>query len=307
MSNVVAFNPSQVPAFAKLGVSELGKTLAGSGAAGKRISIKGGVFRLYDAGKEIAKIDERYLDVAIVAAAPKIGRTYYAGTYVEGENAAPACWSADGEKPDGSIKEPQHSNCADCPQNIKGSGQNDTRACRFSQRLAVVLANDVGGSVMQLQLPAASIFGKGEGDSRPLQSYARFLATQKIGPDMVVTRLRFDTDFPSPKLFFSAQRWLTEEEFAKVGEQGKSDDAIAAITMTVYQTDGGEKTDAPLALAGKPPTGKPTAVKAAEPDAEAPAPAKRAKADPAPVVAPKAALDELVNAWANGGTDDEAA
>ena len=308
MNDVVAFNPAQVPAFAKQGVvSDLAKSLAGSGQAGKRISIKGGVFRLYDAGKEIAKIDERYLDVAICAAAPKIGRTYYEGKYVEGESKAPDCWSADGEKPDASIADPQHSNCADCPQNIKGSGDNDTRACRFSQRLAVVLANDIDGSVMQLQLPAQSIFGKGDGDSRPLQSYARFLATQKISPDMVVTRLRFDTDSPSPKLFFSAQRWLTEDEYAKVGEQGKSEDAINAITMTVFQTDGGEKKEEPLKLQGKPPVGKPAASKpkATEPEEDAPAPAKRAKAEPAPVVAPKAALDELVNAWAGGATDDE--
>ena len=305
MSNVVPFNTTQVPAHLRSGqVSELAKALAGSGQAGKRISIKGCVFRLYDAGKEIAKIDERFLDVAICAAAPKIGRTYYEGKYVEGESVAPNCWSADGEKPDASLKEPQHSNCADCPQNIKGSGDNDTRACRFSQRLAVVLANDIPGSVMQLQLPSQSIFGKGDGDSRPLQSYARFLAAQKISPDMVVTRLRFDTDSPSPKLFFSAQRWLTEDEYAKVGEQGKSDDAVSAITMTVFQTDGGEKKDAPLALAGKAPTGK---AKAAEPQQDAPEPAKREKAAPAPVVAPKAALDELVNAWASGGTDDEAA
>jgi hypothetical protein len=35
----------------------------GGNSFGKRISIKGGVFRLLASGKEIAAIDERYLDV----------------------------------------------------------------------------------------------------------------------------------------------------------------------------------------------------------------------------------------------------
>jgi hypothetical protein len=89
-----------------------------------------------------------------------------------------------------------------CPQNIKGSGQGESRACRFNQRLAVVLANDLNGDVLQLQLPATSIFGKAEGDNHPLQSYARLLAAQSISPEMVVTRMKFDTQKESPKLFF---------------------------------------------------------------------------------------------------------
>ena len=93
MSNVVAFNPGQVPAFARAGAnSDLMKSLSGGGAAGKRISIKGGVFRLYDAGKEIAKIDDRYLDVVVCSAAAHISRTYYIGKYKEDESSPPSCW-----------------------------------------------------------------------------------------------------------------------------------------------------------------------------------------------------------------------
>jgi len=153
MSNVVAFNASQVPDFAKKGeLSTLAKTLAGGGGGqtGKRISIKGGVFRLISDGKEVAAVEDRFLDVVIVAAAAKISRTFYGEAYNPDNPAPPSCWSADGEKPDASAKEPQHVNCAGCPQNIKGSGSGDSRACRFSQRLAVVLANDVNGDVLQL-------------------------------------------------------------------------------------------------------------------------------------------------------------
>jgi hypothetical protein len=301
MNQVATFNPGQVPAFARTAeLTDLAKSLSGSGGGfGKRISIKGGVFRLYDAGKEIAKIDERHLDVVVCAAAPKISRMFYAQKYVEDEVTAPSCWSADGDTPDASIKAPQHANCVDCPQNVKGSGENDSRACRFSQRLAVVLANDVGGNIMQLQLPAQSLFGKGEGENRPLQAYARFLASQKINPDMVVTRLKFDTDAAVPKLFFLAQRWLQQDEYDTVVAQGKSEDAQLAVTMSVFQVDTGEHPETTLPGARPKLSQTPPAAKT---EPEPPAPAKRAKPETAPAVAPRAALDALVSQWA---ADDE--
>jgi hypothetical protein len=247
---LTTFNPAKLPAFAKsVELSDLAKSLAGGGGNnfGKRISVKGGVFRLLAGSEEVASIDDRHLDVVIVQAAPKISRTFYAGTYEEGASKAPDCWSSDGEKPDASAKEPQASNCASCPQNAKGSGQGDSRACRFSQRLAVVLANDVGGDIMQLTLSATSIFGKEEGDKRPLQAYARFLAAQSISPETVVTRLRFDTKAAVPKLFFQPMRWLSEEEYEVVKDKSSSTEAKQAVTMTVSQSAGTKKASPALA------------------------------------------------------------
>ena len=273
MSNMTLFSGSNVPAFAKKAeLSALAKSLAGGGAAsGKRISIKGGVFRLMVDGKEVAAIEERHLDVVVVNAATKIGRTYYMKQYDSDAPSAPDCWSADGEKPDASSASPQAANCASCPQNVKGSGNGDSRACRYSQRLAVVLASDVEGDVMQLQLPATSIFGKDEGGNMPLQAYARFLAAQSVSPETVVTRMKFDTKSESPKLFFKAMRWLTEEEYAAAVEQGQSEDAKRAVTMTVAQVDKVE----PMKLEGTPP-------KAAAKPAPAPAPAADDDEPPAP-------------------------
>ena len=76
MSNIVEFNPSSLPSFVKRGeLSAVAKALAGNSAGGgKRISIKGGVFRLISNGEEVAAIDERYLDVVIVNA--EIGRAH---------------------------------------------------------------------------------------------------------------------------------------------------------------------------------------------------------------------------------------
>lgn len=279
MSNVALFNPSQAPAFARnrTGVSSLAKALGGGVSGGKRISIKGGVFRLVDGGKEIAAIDERYLDVVIVNAAPDVGRLYYAGSYDKDAAAsAPDCWSADGKTPSPDAANKQHHKCDGCPQNIAGSGQKNSRACRFQQRIAVVLANDMEGAVLQLPVPATSIFGEEDGDKRPLKAYARWLSAQNIDPSEVKTRMMFDTKSESPKLFFRALEWLDDAQYAVIQKQGKSDAAIKAITMTVSKMD---NVAAPLAIPGS----RPKATPAPEEAEDTPAPkATKAKAKPAP-------------------------
>lgn len=303
MSNVALFSGSNVPAFAKRGeLSDIAKSLAGSGGGGgKRISIKGGVFRLLVGGKEVASIDERYLDVVIVNAAPKIGRTFYAKSYDGETPAAPDCWSADGETPSPDAANKQSDRCATCPQNVKGSGMGESRACRFSQRLAVVLANNLEGDVMQLQLPATSIFGKEEGDKRPLQAYARYVVANQASPEMMVTRMQFDTKAEAPKLFFKPVRWLDESEYEVAVKQGQTEDAKRAITMTVAKTDN-VATPAPLALEGAKPKAKATP-KAEEPAAEeeenAPPTKRKSKSDE-PAAAGKSSLAKLAADW-----DDE--
>jgi hypothetical protein len=280
MSNVSLFSASNVPAFARQAeLSDTARALMGGAGGGnsKRISIKGGVFRLLAGGKEVASIEDRHLDVIIVKAAPKVARVFYAASYDKDAPAAPPdCWSNDGEKPDASVKGPQASNCAQCAQNIAGSGNGQSRACRYQQRLAVVLANNPEGDVMQLTLPATSIFGKEDGDKRPLQAYARYLAAQTppISPDMVVTRMKFDMKSESPKLVFAAQAWVDDYEAVK--QQAESTEAEQAIKMTVAQADG-VTAPAPLALEGK----RPAAAPAPEEEEEAPAPkAKKTKAAP---------------------------
>jgi len=283
MTNVTLFNKANVPAFAKNreGMSSVAKALAGNNVdTSKRISIKGGVFRLYSGGKEIASIEERYLDVVFVAAAPDIGRVFYAKSY-DGEVSAPDCWSADGKTPSIDAGNRQHSNCKDCPQNIAGSGQNNSRACRFQQRVAVVLANDMDGDILQLTLPAKSIFGDGEGDNRPLKAYVKWLMAQQdpIDPSLVVTRLKFDTKSESPKLFFKEMRWLNDDEYETVSAKAASPEAHRAIAMTMPKP---ATVAAPLAIAGKRPAVAEVAEVAEEEEPPAPAPkAKKAKAAPA--------------------------
>lgn len=306
MSNISLFNPSQVPAHIKAaGMSDLAKSLAGGGGGGgKRISTKGGVFRLYADGKEVASIEDRHLDVVIVRAAPKVSRTYYAGQYVDGQAAAPTCWSQDGDVPDPTCKTKQADTCLSCPQNQKGSGQGDSRACRYSQRLAVVLANDIEGDVMQLSLAATSIFGREEGGNHPLQSYARAVIAAGGDPAKLVTQLKFDTKAPVPKLFFKPVRWLNEDEIETCAAKGESPEAVRAVMLTVSQQDGvGASAPAPAPLGiGAPPKAakaKPAAAPAPEPEENAEPEVRKAK--PAANAVPAAGkLADTLSAW-----DDE--
>lgn len=221
-----------------LELDETTKSLMGGGAGGKRISIRGGVFRMMVDGKEVAQNEDRAMNVVVVAANANVSRSYYEGTYQEGQSTAPTCWSNDGITPDSKVESPQADKCASCPQNIKGSGQGDSRACRFSQRIAVVLENDILGDVYQVTLPAQSIFGAAENGKMPLQAYAKFLGSHGLPITAVVTEMRFDTASATPRLTFKAVRPLEADELQHAQEKGKSPEAKSAIAATVAMIDG---------------------------------------------------------------------
>jgi hypothetical protein len=241
MSEMTLFKGG-LPAYLQ-GTDDATNALAGGeGSLGsRRISIKGGVFREFIGGKEYRVSEERSMNVVIIKAAPKVSRIYYAGSYTEGEAVSPTCWSSDSQRPDEKVKadNKQSATCLTCPQNIKGSGQGEGRACRYQQRLAVVIDGEVDKEeVYQLVLPPTSVFGDGEKGKLPLQAYARHLKNHGTPITGVVTEMRFDTASPTPKLVFKPVRPVTEAEFLKVQELKESKEAIAAITLTVAQTDG---------------------------------------------------------------------
>ena len=243
MSDLTLFKGG-LPAYLKGTADDATNALAGTGEGGlgaRRISIKGGVFREFIGGKEYRVSEERSMNVVIIKAAPKVSRIFYAGSYTEGEAVSPTCWSSDSQRPDEKVKaeNKQSATCLNCPQNIKGSGQGDSRACRYQQRLAVVLDGEVDKEeVYQLVLPPTSVFGDGEKGKLPLQAYARHLKNHGTPITGVVTEMRFDTASPTPKLVFKPVRPVTEEEFEIIQTLKDSSEAVAAITMTVAQTDG---------------------------------------------------------------------
>jgi len=241
MSDITLFQSNNLPDYLKeVELDDLTKSLAGNTSV-KRISIRGGVFRLMVSGEEVAKNESRSMNIVIVNGGRHIGRQYYKGKYVPGETAAPDCWSNDGDKPDASIESPQSSACEGCPQNIKGSGQGDSRACRYQQKLAVMLADDIKGDVYQLALAATSIFGRGDTDKMPFQQYAKYVGSQGKNINTLVTEMRLDSDSDTPKLTFKPVRFLSREEWETAREKGDTPAAKAAITQTPATTDGGKK------------------------------------------------------------------
>ena len=291
MSNISVFN-QEVPSFLQgaNGLNDLTKSLAGKAAGGgKRISIRGGVFRKIVGGEEVGKITSRELNVIIVNAARGVSRIYYAGKYDPNAIVPPTCVSNDGVHPDTKDEGKQSDSCASCPQNIAGSGNGNSRACRYTRKIAVVLEGDPTGDVYQLQLPSTSIFGKGEGNLHPFESYIKFIAGNGRNINQIVTQISLDTDSDTPKLLFSPVRHINEEEWLLASAAGDSLEAKNAITLTVAQTDGVTK---PRIAA---PVAKP--VTQMEPDEEVSEPVKRAtkKVEVAP--AGKKSLGDVINAW----------
>jgi hypothetical protein len=234
-----------LPAHLRGGVDETTRALMGgavsTGPSIKRISIKGSVFRMMVEGKEVAKNEERAMNMVIVGAAQYNSRSFYEATFAEGQGAKmPDCFSDNGINPNAKSTSPQASACKDCPQNVDGSAPSGKgRACRFSRRLAVVLENDQQGDVFQITLPAQSIFGKGIDGKLPLEAYVRLLGTNNVSVTSVVTEMRFDTSSATPKLTFKAVRYLEEDEFANALAKGKTPEAKAAIGLTAGAIDTG--------------------------------------------------------------------
>jgi len=305
------------------GIDDTTKALMGGGGGTKRISIEGGVWRMMVNGKEVARNEERSMKVVIVNMAPAISRMYYPATYEEGKEAVPSCFSADGKVPDETAPDKQSPNCASCPQNVAGSGQGKSRACRFNRRYAVVLEGDMAGSVYRLQLPAKSLFGEGEGKHMPAEAYRNFLAGHGVPMSGVVTEAKFDTAQAVPVLKFKAVRPLTEKEWEISKQQGQSTDALQAIEPfklntkptgplpalyderpmpAVDEVGAGIPEEELSKMADEVPEGRARHRTEAKNTAESePAPVKRASKKTAEPPAPKSATD-ILNEW---GSDDD--
>jgi len=220
---------------------ETNKRLMGSGGGMPRISIRGGRFRLIEGGEQVSVSKSDTMNIMVIEAG-NISRTYYEGTYDSENPTPPKCWSLDTQKPAPEVlaKNRMASRCADCPMNVKGSGQGNSRACRFSQRLAVMLEGDTD-KVYQMSLPATSLFGEAQGKNMPLQAYVKFLHARSAPIQAVMTQMQFDEDSETPKLFFSPARALEEEEVQALIAKRGTDEVEQAITLTVSQADGVQK------------------------------------------------------------------
>ncbi len=296
MSNIALLNQDLPDFLQTAGVSELTKQLAGRTGT-KRIVPKNGIFRKVVGGEEMGKV-KGTLDVIVVSASPKVGRIFYAKQWTpDAEPTAPDCFSNDGNAPDAGSTNKQSDRCDSCQQNIKGSGMGNSKACRYSRRIAVTLVEDFGtsleGEVYQMNLASKSLFGEGVGDNtHTFENYTKYLANNGKSLDYVVTQMSFNEDNDNQSVLFTPVRFIQKAEYEVTSKVAAKPEVQKMVTMTPYQADvsgRAPKLEAPKAA----PAPAPQA--AAE---EVDEPKKReSKKTETPAPTAKKSLDSVVAAW----------
>jgi hypothetical protein len=299
-------NNQQVASFDGPRKSALGSKLAKSGTVfSRRIQTSNkGIFRKIINGEQVGEAIRDSFNAVIVGMLPSVSRIYYKEKYDPSKDATmPNCWSNNADKPEDAATDKQHSNCADCPMNVKGSGENGSKACRFQRRVALIIEGDPTGDIYQFSIPAKSLFGKGSGNVHPFESYVKYLLVNREAPDTVVTSISYDLDADSMELAFSPIRQLTDSEFALVETAQSRPEADLYTRITVAQTDGVTKPPRKVEESVKP---APKIVRSAEPDDDEDEvitePVKRTKKREEPVEdgGEADALASVISAW--GGT-----
>lgn len=254
MSNIVPANITIPAHLAKrMGAkSALSASLAGgmpTGSSGfPRISIKGARFRIIEGDNEVV-LDTTSLDVVIVGANPRLSKTWYAKQWTpDSEPSAPDCFSLDGVGPHPDSANPQNDLCASCPQNAWGSkvtpqGQQ-IKACSDQKRLAIVAADDPSGPIYLLQVTPAALKG--------LNQYHKELSARGIPPEIVKTKVSFDTDASFPKLKFSFAGFIEEDTQAAVDPLFDSEQVKEITGEVLRQIPEVPKLAAPAPVSPKP-------------------------------------------------------
>lgn len=286
-------------------LSKLGQSLA-SRAMSRRIQTNtNGTFKRLVNGEQIGNAVRGELDIIIVDLLPNVSRVYYREQFDPSKEATlPNCWSNIGDKPESNVPEASHSNCAECPMNIKGSGQNGSKACRYQRRIAVLVAGDSTGEVYQFNIPAKSLFGKGTGNTHPFEQYVKFLLANGESPDTVVTKVFYDDNADTLELLFSPQRSLSDAEYQLVVAAQARPETSNYTKITVAQADGVTKAPAKAEAVVTPKAAAKPVVRSEDPDGEVATPVteptKRVgKKEAAPK--PTADLASVIDQW--GGDD----
>lgn len=292
MSNIAIINQDLPDFLQEAGVSTLTKQLAGnSGVA--RIVPKNGIFRKVVGKEEMGKV-KGALNAIVVNASPHVGRIFYMKQWTpDSEPTSPDCFSNDGQTPDAKSENPQSDRCDSCPQNVKGSGMGNSKACRYSRRLALVLEEDFGtslqGRVYQMNLASKSLFGDVVGEnSHPFENYAKYLANNGKSLDYVVTQISFNEENDNQSVLFTPMRHINRGEFEVTKDIGGKPEVQKMVVMTPYQAD----------MAGRQLAAPTQATQAAQPAEEIAEPVKRASTKPeVPAATPKKELKDVLKAW----------
>lgn len=298
MSNITIFkNQNEVATSIKRESSEFAKSLATTNTTRRIQSNINGTFKRIVNGEQIGDAIRGELNVIIINALPDVSRTFYAEKYDPNKEATiPDCWSNNGAIPEDTSPNRQHSNCMECPQNIKGSGEQGGKACRYQRRVAVLVEGDESGDIYQFNIPAKSLFGKGHGNIHPFESYRKFLAANSEDIDNVVTNISFDANADTMQLLFTPIRNTTDDEYIMVRAAQQKPESKSYTMLTVAQVD--KVTKNPEAITKEP---EKQEENPQQEDSKS-KPTKRTKKNPAPTpAADKVDLDSIIDEW---GKDD---
>ena len=300
MSNNVSIFTGQTGVSTERRQSALAQKLATtSTVSNRRIQANiNGTFKKMVNGEQVGNAIRGEFNAIVVGMLTNVSRIYYKEKFDPNKEATlPNCWSNNGDKPEAGASDPQHGNCADCPRNIKGSGDNGGKACRYQRRVSLMLEGDESGTVYQFNIPAKSLFGKGTGNIHPFESYVKFLVNNGMSPDLVVTNISFDSNAETMELVFSPVREVSDAEYALVLAAQERPETEMYTKLTAAQTDGVSKTpklDKPA----------PVVTRSEEPEEEEVAePVKRTKKkeEEAPAAESEDPLASIIDEW---GSED---
>ncbi len=179
------------------------------GGGFKRISIRGGRFRVRDGNDEKVLPGDR-LRAIIVGSNPNPTKTFYKGAYnPKAEDKSPDCYSNDGIRPAKDANDPQSQLCATCEQNAWGSKITDSgarmKACADQKKLAIISADDTRED------PEVYLFTVTPAALRGFYDYGKSLEAKGIPPELVVTDISFDETEAYPKVQFEFGGWVSED------------------------------------------------------------------------------------------------
>ena len=299
MSNDVSIFTSQTGVSTERRQSALAQKIATSSSSStRRIQANiNGTFKKMVNGEQVGNAIRGEFNAIVVGMLTNVSRIFYKEKFDPNKEATlPNCWSNNGDKPEAGASDPQHSNCADCPKNIKGSGENGGKACRYQRRVSLLLEGDESGTVYQFNIPAKSLFGKGTGNIHPFESYVKFLVNNSMSPDLVVTNISFDSNAETMELVFSPVREVSDAEYELILAAQERPETEMYTKLTAAQADGvskAPKLDKPA----------PVVTRSEEPEEEeVTEPVKRTKKkEEAPVVDTEDPLASIIDEW--GGED----
>ena len=299
MSNDVSIFTNQTGVSTERRQSALAQKIAtGSSSSTRRIQANiNGTFKKMVNGEQVGNAIRGEFNAIVVGMLTNVSRIFYKEKFDPNKEATlPNCWSNNGDKPEAGASDPQHSNCADCPKNIKGSGENGGKACRYQRRVSLLLEGDESGTVYQFNIPAKSLFGKGTGNIHPFESYVKFLVNNNMSPDLVVTNISFDSNAETMELVFSPVREVSDAEYELILAAQERPETEMYTKLTAAQTDGvskAPKLDKPA----------PVVTRSEEPEEEeVEEPVKRTKKkEEAPVADTEDPLASIIDEW--GGED----